>query len=293
MPGRDGQHRWIATWVEESGYGRSLGVRVAAVSDEAVRLALGFRPELSNGDTALHGGVAASTVALAAGAVTRAALGADSGPWHPAAVQVAYLSAALNEGLIAEGRLLRRGKELAYVEVDVAGDSGKAVAKGLVTVRARLGEEAVPLPAATGDDGEADPGPMGPFIGSVPFHATLGLTVEHMAGGRSRIVMPAQPGNGDGGGGVHDGAVLGLLDTTGAMAAWAHTGPGRYKASTSGLQARLLTPPVEGDLVGFGRVLHHDRETLFCDVEICRAADRRVVAQGTVNYRIVTPELAR
>lgn len=293
MPDIDGQLGWVRAWVEDAGYGRSLDVRVEAVSDEAVRLALGFRPELSNGDTALHGGVAASTITLAAGAVTRAALGADSGPWHTAAVQVAYLSAALNEGLVAEGRLLRRGKELAYVEVDVATDSGKPVAKGLATVRARVGEDAVALAPAVGDDGEADPGPMGPFIGSVPFHATLGLTVEHMAGGRSRIVMPAQPGNSDTGGGVHEGAVLGLLDTTGAMAAWAKTGPGRYKASTSGLQARFLAPPVDGDLVGFGRVLHHDREALFCDVEICRAADRALVAQGSVNYRIVTPELAR
>lgn len=293
MPAIEEQLRWVGAWVEDSGYGRSLGVRVEAVSGEAVRLALDFRHECSNGDTALHGGVAASTVTLAAGAVTRAALGAASGPWHTAAVQIGYLSAALNEGIAANARLLRRGKELTYVEVDVTSDSGKAVAKSLVTVRGRFGEDAVPTPTATGDDGEADPGPMGPFIGSVPFHAALGLTVEHMADGRSRIVMPDKPANGDAAGGVHEGAVLALLDTTGAMAAWAKTGPGRYKASTSGMQASILEPPPTGDLIGFGRVLHHDREVLFCDVEICRAADRRLVAHGTVNYRIVTPELVR
>lgn len=293
MAAIDEQLTWVQAWVDDSGYGRSLGVHLDAVTIDAARLVLGFRHECSNGDTALHGGVAASMVTLAAGAVARAALGAASGPWHTAAVQIGYLSAALHEGVRADARLLRRGKELAHVEVDVTSDSGKAVAKGLVTVRGRFGEDAVPTPAATGDDGEADPGPMGPFIGSVPFHGALGLTVEHMAGGRSRIVMPATPANGDAAGGVHEGAVLALLDTTGAMAAWAETGPGRYKASTPGLQARILEPPPAGDLVGFGRVLHHDRELLFCDVEICRAADRRLVAHGTVNYRIVTPELAR
>lgn len=284
---------WVRSWVEDSGYGRSLGVRAEAVSADAARIALDFRHESSNGDGALHGGVAASLVALSAGAVTRAALGADSGPWHTAAVQVGYLSAALNEGITAEASLLRRGKELAYVEVDVTGDTGKAVAKGLVTVRGRFGDDPVLTPVADGDDGEADPGPMGAFIGAVPFHSALGLDVEHMVGGRSRIVMPGQAGNHDAAGGVHEGAVLGLLDTTGAMAAWAQTGPGRFKASTSGLQARFLEPPPAGDLIGFGRVRHHDRELLLCDVEVCRATDRRVVAHGTVNYRIVTPELAR
>lgn len=293
MSGIEQQLAWVRAWVEDSGYGRLLGVQVVALSGERARLALGFRHEISNGDTALHGGVAASMVTLAAGAVTRAALGADTGPFHTAAVQVGYLSAALNEGVAAEARLLRKGKELVYVDVEVTSDSGKTVAKGLVTVRGRSGAEAAPTPGAAGDHGETDPGPMGPFIASVPFHATLGLAAEHMAGGRSRIVMPHTPANSDAAGGVHEGAVLALLDTTGAMAAWAETGPGRFKASTPGLQARILEPPPAGDLVGYGRVLHRDRELLFCDVEICRATDRRLVACGTVTYRIVTPELAR
>lgn len=287
------QMQWIEGWIEGSGYGRSLGVRVDSLSDDSARLSLGFRPECSNGDTALHGGVAASMVAMGAGAVARAALSPESGPWHAAALQVGYLSAALSEGIAAHARLLRRGKELVYVDVDVSSDSGKPVAKGVVTVRGRFGEDDVPTPLAVGDDGESDPGPMGPFIASVPFHGILGLAVEHMADGRSRITMPAGPATADGGGGVHEGAILALLDTVGAMAAWAETGPGRYKASTTGLQARILESAPAADLVGFGRLRHRDRELLFCDVEISRAADRRLVAVGTVNYRIVTPEVAR
>lgn len=284
---------WVARWVAGGGYSATLGVRAEHLAEEEARLALGFRTEISNGDTALHGGVAASMVDLAAGAVARAALGEESGPWHTVAVQVGYLSAALSEGIVATARLLRRGKELAYVGVDVASEGGKPVAAGTVTVRGRFGAEPVVGPAATGDGGEADPGPMGPFIGRVPFHAALGMDVEHMAGGRSRIVLPASPAASDADGGVAEGAVLALLDTTGSMAAWAKTGPGRFKASTTGLQARFLEPVPASDLVGYGRVLHHDRELLLTDVEIARRDDRRVVAAGTVNYRIVTPELAR
>jgi len=104
-------------------------------------------------------------------------------------------------------------------------------------------------------------------------------------------VMPWRDANADASGGVHEGAVLGLLDTTGAMAGWAETGPGRFKASTPGIQARFLAPPDRSDLVGFGRVRLRDRELLFSEVEIARASDLRLVAQGTVNYRIVTPDL--
>ena len=114
-----------------------------------------------------------------------------------------------------------------------------------------------------------------------------------MTGGRSRLVMPCDDANADAGGGVHEGAVLALLDTTGAMATWAETGPGRYKASTPALQAHFLAPTGPGDLVAYGSVLHRDGELLFAQVEVVRADDRRVVAHGTVNYRIVTPDTAR
>jgi uncharacterized protein (TIGR00369 family) len=283
----------IRSWIEESPYAAALGARALELSEERVRLSLPYADANSNGDKALHGGVAASMAALAGQAVARAALGPESGPWHAVAVQVSYLSAALGEAIEAEARLLRRGKELAYADVEVRSEDGRPLARGQVCVRGRFGAQPPDLPAAAGDDGAADPGPLGAFIQRVPFHARLGLVVEHMSGGRSRIRMPWREGNADAGGGVHEGALLGLLDTTGAMASWAETGPGRFKASTPGIQARILAPPGRGDLVGFGRVRLRDREFFFAEVEVARASDRRLVAAGAVNYRIVTPELAR
>lgn len=283
----------VRGWIEGSAYARALGVRVDEVSEERVRLSLPYADENSNGDKALHGGVAASMVALSGQAVARAALGPESGPWHTAAIQVSYLAAALGEAVEVDARLLRRGKELAYADIEVRSEAGRTVARGQVCVRGRFGAEPAVLPEAIADDGAADPGPMGRFIQRVPFHARLGLVVEHMAGARSRIAMPWSDANADAAGGVHEGALLGLLDTTGAMASWAATGPGRFKASTPGIQARLLAPPGRDDLVGFGRVRLRDRELLFAEVEIARARDRCLVAQGTVNYRIVTPDLAR
>jgi acyl-coenzyme A thioesterase PaaI-like protein len=72
------------------------------------------------------------------------------------------------------------------------------------------------------------------------------------------------------------------------MAAWAETGPGHFQASTPALQAQLLAPPPGEDLVAFGRVVHRDGEIFWSDVEVAVAADLRLVARGTVLYRIVT-----
>jgi uncharacterized protein (TIGR00369 family) len=280
-------------WVEASPYATALGVRVEAVGAERVALSLPYADANSNGDKALHGGVAASLAATAGQALARAALGSDTGPWHTAAIQVSYLSAALGESVEAEARLLRRGKELAYADVEVRSEAGRTVARSQLCVRGRLGAGPVGLPAATGGDDASDPGRMGAFIERVPFHARLGLSVRHMAGGRSRIVMPWREELAEAGGGVHEGALLALVDTTGAMACWAETGPGRFKASTPAIQARVLAPPGRGDLVARGRVRLRDRELLLAEVEVAHADDGRLVALGAVNYRIVTPESER
>ena len=57
--------------------------------------------------------------------------------------------------------------------------------------------------------------------------------------------------------------MLALLDTTGAMASWAETGPGPFKASTPSLQAQILSPPVEQDLVGYGWLVQRDGDVFY------------------------------
>ena len=109
-----------------------------------------------------------------------------------------------------------------------------------------------------------------------------------MTGGTSRLVMPAIEANADLAGGVHEGAVLALLDTTGAMASWAECGPGPYKASTPSMQMQILAPAPGADLVAYGRNVQRDGEIFFSDVEVAGASDGRVYARGTVFYRIVT-----
>jgi uncharacterized protein (TIGR00369 family) len=282
---------WIERWIGGSGYGAALGVKLAEAGAGRVRLALPYRDENSNPGRALHGGCAASLGLIGAGAVARATLGREAGPFHTASLHVSYLAAAVGEDVLAEARLLRQGKEMCFVAIEVGTADGKSIAHCTAMVRGRFGAAATPLARSSGDDGASDPGAMGPHVGKMPFAAGRGLRVEHMTNAHSRIAMPLRAANLDGDGGVHEGALLALFDTTGAMAAWAETGPGRFKASTPALQAQILAPPRATDLIAFGRLIRRDQELFWCDVEVAEgtgSAPGDVVARGTVLYRIVT-----
>ena len=279
---------FVKRWIEDSPFARALGIELTELEEGRARLHLPFNEALTNGDQVMHGGCAASLAALGAQAVTRATLGKESGPWHTAALQVNYLAAAKSQGVSAEARLLRRGKELCFVEVVVKGDDDRDIAHITCVARARFGAAAPSLVVSQGDHGEADPGRMGPHIGRIPFIGGRGIAVEHMVGGTSRLVMPWSDQNADAAGGVHEGALLALLDTAGAMASWAVTGFGPYKASTPSMQAQIISPPPKDDLVAYGRNVQRDQELFWSDVEVVGASDGRVYARGTVIYRIVT-----
>jgi acyl-CoA thioesterase len=278
----------IHSWVEESPYSKFLGVKLASIDDNGAQLLLPYQDENSNPGKALHGGCAASLGAIGAQAVARQVLGEAAGPFHTAQMQVSYLAAAIDEDVVANARLLRRGKQLCFVVIDVATQDGKPIASVTTTVRGRMGADPSEGITSAGDHGEADPGPMGPHISKVPFIGHRGISVEHMTGGTSRLVMPFKQDNGDLAGGVHEGAVLALLDTAGAMASWAECGPGAYKASTASMQLQNLAPAPKCDLVAYGRCVARDNEIFFSDVEVASATEGRVVARGTVLYRIVT-----
>ncbi|MAJ61002.1 MAG: hypothetical protein CBC48_14150 [bacterium TMED88] len=278
----------IRHWVEQSPYTRALGVEAVRIESDSARLALPFRDENSNPGQALHGGCAASLAVVGGQCVTRAALGADSGPWRTAALQVNYLAAAMGEDVYAEARLLRKGKALCFAVVDVFTEADKPIAQATTLVSALHGAVACSGPPASGDDGAADPGPLGPHVVKAPYMAARGIRIENMTAGKSRVVLPHRDANLDTPGGIHEGALLALLDTTGAMAAWAETGPGAFRASTPALQAQILSAPGAQDLIAYGQVEHRDESMFWSAVEVAGRQDGKIIARGTVVYRIVT-----
>lgn len=279
---------FVRNWIEKSPLSAAMGVGLDSVSEHSARLVLPYLEANTNPGKALHGGCAATLGAIGGQVVARAALGEAAGPFHSVSLQINYLAAAIDEGIVAEATLLRRGKELVFVEVDVATDAGKSIAHITSSVRGRFGAQPAELAISQGDHGQSDPGAMGPHLHKMPFIGSRGIFCEHMTGGTSRLVMPFRESNADADGGVHEGAVLALMDTTGAMASWAETGPGRFKASTPSMQARIMSSPRREDLIGYGKMVQRDNEIFWSDVEVVSAADARIVARGTVIYRIVT-----
>jgi uncharacterized protein (TIGR00369 family) len=280
----------VQNWVEQSAYARTLGVEALSISDGEAILHLPFRETNSNPGGALHGGVYASLSIIGAHATARTALGTDIGPFHTVGIQINYLSAAISEGVTARARLLKRGKELAFVDVTCTSEAGKDVAHASLMIRGRKGAECLDGPVCGSAVAGDEPGEMGPAITKmVPFIHERGIVIEHMAGGEARLLMPWIENHGDiSSGGTHEGAALALLDTAGAMAGWAQVGPGPYKASTPTMQAQILAAPPAQDLIAYARVAWQDNEIIYSDVEVAGRDDQRVYARGCIPYRIVT-----
>jgi uncharacterized protein (TIGR00369 family) len=176
----------------------------------------------------------------------------------------------------------------------VTNEAGKPIAKGLVTHRSLdrppAGDErqrvARAEPAGLAD---ADvPSPARAIV-SVPFIKSLGMTIDRMQDGHALLRMPATPDKSDHDGAVHEGALAALLDTTGAMASWSLTAIDlRYKASTVGMHASFHAP-ARGEIVAEARTLRRNDEIFLNQVTLSERESRRVVATGSVTYRIVVP----
>ena len=126
----------IRQFLTTSPYVGHLGIQLTALQPGVAQLSLPFTDALVTIGTIVHGGAVASLID------TAAAVAAWSNAEVPANVRgvtvsltVAYLAAASKEDLQAVARVLRRGRNLVYLDVEVSSASGSAIAKGLVTYK--------------------------------------------------------------------------------------------------------------------------------------------------------------
>jgi len=283
----------LADRIAAAPYCARLGVVVEGLGADRARIRIPYKDENSNPGKALHGGVAASTIGIAG--VLAAATGFGDTERHDAGtvdLSVDYLAAAIGEDIVADARVLRRGKELVYSDVDVRNDAGKWIAKGLVTYRSldrpaagteRERETRAERAAGATDDVP----PLARAIVSVPFIKSLGMRILRMADGHAILRMPASPEKMDHLGAIHEGALAALVDTTGAMASWSVVGIDlRYKASTVGIHVSYHAA-AHGDLVAEARTWRRRDEVFLNQVTASEPDSGRVVATGAVTYRIV------
>ena len=132
MNGTDVMRQFLPT----SPFVAHLGIEIRSLEDGYAELALPFRTEVITIGETVHGGAIASLIDCTAMAA------AWSGVPLPGnvrgttvSISVSYLAAANGTDLVARGHVLRRGKNLHYVDVDVTDANGHAVAKALITYK--------------------------------------------------------------------------------------------------------------------------------------------------------------
>ena len=113
-----------------------LGIQLVDLQPDLAVLALPFSEPLVTVGATVHGGAIATLIDTAA---MVAAWSVAEVPANRRGVTVSltvtYLAGAKREDLLALARVLRRGRSLVYLDVDVKTSSEVAVAKGLVTYK--------------------------------------------------------------------------------------------------------------------------------------------------------------
>jgi uncharacterized protein (TIGR00369 family) len=113
-----------------------LGMRLVDVQPGRATLALPFAPELITMAGVVHGGAIASLIDVAGMVAAWSDAEVTGNPrGSTVALTVNYLAPANNEDLQATATVLRRGRSLVYLDIEVHGASGNLVAKGLATYK--------------------------------------------------------------------------------------------------------------------------------------------------------------
>jgi len=114
---------------------RALGITLVSASPERTILRMPFQPANITFEDAVHGGVIATFIDIAAAAGFVAGAPDDMAGGVTSNMSISYLSAARGVDLLAEAHVLRRGKRQIATDVTVTDPSGRLIAKGLVTNR--------------------------------------------------------------------------------------------------------------------------------------------------------------
>ena len=114
-----------------------LGMELIDSSEGYAKLKLKYQDENSTMAQALHGGAIASLIDTtgAMAAWTTAEIATPKYFGSTVGITVNYLSAVIGQDCFAEGRVLKRGKEVIYNEVLVHNADGKLCAQGTVIYR--------------------------------------------------------------------------------------------------------------------------------------------------------------
>ncbi len=287
--------RTRAEVIAQEAYARWLGVRVDKIEPDCARIELPYKEENSNPGKQVHGGVVASALAIAARIAACAGVeGQEPSAAGMLSLNVGYLASAVGEAIVAESRVMRRGKELCYVRSEAANPDGKPLGTATVVYRAAPGID----PCATGRDrsiGRCGRGHRGAGGRADGLAVHRGRRIDRRADeGRTRAASA---------GASRNQRRRGRRDSRGrdrrtdrhlrcAVRVVAGEAACGMRVSTVGIDVEFVNAVSDQDLIARSRMVGRKREIFFNRVEI-ESAGGTLAAYGSVIYRIVLPEAAR
>jgi len=126
----------VRTRARANAFWQTLGIEVEAAGEGWVHLRVPVRDGLRNAPGApVHGGVLATLVDAAVGGALGTYGSAASGGVDQATLDlnVTFIAAARGDTLLAEGKIIRRGRSIAFGETRVTDTAGTLVAIGRAT----------------------------------------------------------------------------------------------------------------------------------------------------------------
>lgn len=120
---------------------RLLGFRLTSAAPGRVLIEFDAGPQHQNPMGTLHGGVFCDIADAAMGMAYASTL-ADGETFTTVELKVNFLAPVWSGRLLADGRVVKRGRTLGLVECDVTDDSGRLVARASSTCMTLRGERA-------------------------------------------------------------------------------------------------------------------------------------------------------
>jgi len=197
-------------------FAERLGLTIAGLAHDRAVLLLPYRPDNMNAGGVLNGGASASLVTMTGTLAAWTGVDVDvKSDLRCVDLSVQYLNAARDDDdLVAEARVLRRGRDVVFLDVAVRSRAGIPICQGLLTYQTaepgggapRLRAAHIPLPAPSP---LIDPGEHRLFRGYVK---KLEMTPVHESPGRVRLRMPCTAAHANENGHLDAGALASIVD---------------------------------------------------------------------------------
>jgi uncharacterized protein (TIGR00369 family) len=273
-------------------FAKNLGMTITELADDRAMLVLPYRPDHMNAGGVLNGGASASLVTMTGTLAAWTGLDVDAKTaLRCVDLSVQYLNAAREDDVVAEARVLRRGRDLVFLDVAARSRADVPICRGLLTYETadhgghapRLRADHILLPAPT------------PSITSVRhrlfrgYVSKLGITPAHESPGRVRLHMPCTPMHLNETGDLHAGALASIVDIAAVAASWSLVPrqPGT-RGSTIGVQVTFPTTTKDA-VIADAHVQQRSESLLFSTVHVTTVTSGELVAMGQVSYRLLEP----